>query len=66
METVWSFVIGILGLVGMMLIWVLVQSYWRKTFKDNISDDDVLAERRSCGNCGCVKVCERKGTVGGG
>ena len=66
METVWSFVIGVLGLVGMMLIWVLVQSYWRKTFKDNISDEDVLAERRSCGNCGCTKVCERKGTVGGG
>lgn len=62
METVWSFVIGILGLVGMMLIWLLVQFYWRKTFSENISDEDVLAERRSCGNCACVKACERNST----
>lgn len=43
-----------------MLGWTLVQIYWKKTFAANISDEDVLAERRSCSNCGCTTVCTRK------
>lgn len=60
MEIVIRYVIAIGGIVALMLAWVWVQSVWRKTFSENISDEDVLAERRSCGNCGCAKVCKRK------
>ena len=60
MENLLTYLIGIAAIVGMMLAWVWVQSLWRDTFSENISDQDVLAERRSCGNCGCTKVCKKK------
>lgn len=44
----------------MMTIWVIVQMLWRKTFAEYLSDEDVLADRRSCSNCGCTTVCENK------
>jgi hypothetical protein len=50
----------ILAITGLMVIWVGVQHLWRRTFADYIEDDDVLAERRSCGNCGCQQACPRK------
>ncbi|MCO6477306.1 MAG: hypothetical protein J5I94_11825 [Phaeodactylibacter sp.] len=55
-----SFLIGIGGMIFLMIGWALVQSLWRKSFSDYISDDDVLADRRSCGNCGCTTICENK------
>ncbi|MCB0593327.1 MAG: hypothetical protein H6557_18055 [Lewinellaceae bacterium] len=55
-----SFLIGIGGMIFLMAVWVTVQSLWRKSFSDYISDDDVLADRRSCGNCGCTAACENK------
>ena len=63
METVLRYVIAIGGIVALMLAWVWVQSVWRKMFSENISDEDVLAERRSCGNCGCTKVCIKKKVI---
>ncbi len=63
METVLRYVIAIGGIVVLMLAWVWVQSLWRKTFSENISDEDVLAERRSCGNCGCTKVCKKEKVI---
>lgn len=48
------------AIVGLMLAWVLVQSLWRRIFAEHIQEADVLAGRRSCANCGCVGVCERK------
>jgi hypothetical protein len=55
-----SLIIGIGGIVIMMIIWAVVQSLWRKTFTDYISDDDVLAGRSSCSNCGCTNICKEK------
>ncbi len=55
-----SFLIGIGGMIFLMVAWVAIQSLWRKSFSDYISDDDVLADRRSCGNCGCATACEKK------
>jgi hypothetical protein len=60
MENILTYLIGIGAIVSMMLAWVWVQSLWRDTFSENISDQDVLAERRSCGNCGCTKVCKKE------
>ncbi len=51
---------GIGGMVGLMLVWVLVQRLWGKTFAGYFSDEDVLAERRDCRSCGCTTACENK------
>ena len=50
--------IAIIAIVALMLLWLIVQNRWRKTFADQIHDEDVLAERRSCGHCGCSGICE--------
>lgn len=55
-----SFIIAVGALIFLMVVWVFVQRLWGNTFSDYISDEDVLAERRSCGNCGCTTACERK------
>jgi hypothetical protein len=53
--------ITIIVVVGLMLIWVGVQALWRNTFAEYIQDEDVLADRRSCGNCGCGGgTCQRE------
>ncbi len=55
-----SLIIGIGGIIALMIIWAIVQLFWKKTFSEYISDDDVLADRRSCGNCGCSTICKNK------
>ncbi len=55
-----SLTLAIGGIVILMMMWVIIQFWWRKVFSDQISDDDVLAGRTSCSNCGCTTVCERK------
>ena len=55
-----TYVASILVLVFMILAWVLIQSLWRRVFHENVTDQDVLAGRRSCGNCGCTTVCTVK------
>jgi hypothetical protein len=55
-----SFVIGIGGVVGLLLLWVLVQSWWGKVFADHMIDEDVMAGRTKCSNCGCTTVCTEK------
>lgn len=49
-----TYIIAIGGIVTMMIAWVAVQVLWKKVFAENITDEDVLADRRSCGNCGCT------------
>jgi hypothetical protein len=55
-----SLFIAMVGITALMTVWLIVQTLWRKTFRDYISDDDVLAERRSCKNCGCTTACSNK------
>lgn len=55
-----SYVTGILGIVTMMIAWVGIQSLWRRSFSDHLFDDDVLAERNKCTNCGCTTVCTKR------
>ena len=55
-----SYVIGIGVIVTLMVLWMGVQAVWRKTFSDYISDDDALAHRSGCSNCGCTNVCKKK------
>ena len=37
--------------------WMLVQHAWRRQFGQPDDDDDVLAARGGCGNCGCTTPC---------
>lgn len=55
-----SLIIAITSVTGLMLIWLIIQTFWKRTFRDYISDEDVLAERRSCKNCGCTEACSNK------
>ncbi|MFT5765391.1 MAG: hypothetical protein ACI8X3_002828 [Saprospiraceae bacterium] len=55
-----SLIIGIGGIVSLMIIWITIQSFWRKIFAEYISEDDVMAGRTSCGNCGCSTICIKK------
>lgn len=48
-----SLAIAIGGIVSMMIIWIGIQYMWKQVFAEHITDEDVLADRRSCGNCGC-------------
>ena len=48
-----SLIIGLVGVVALMVYWLFIQTVWRQMFADQITDEDVLAERRSCGDCGC-------------
>lgn len=53
-----SLALGIAGITSLMVVWVLVQNYWREAFADQINEEDVLALRSRCGNCGCSGVCQ--------
>ncbi|MCR9286218.1 MAG: hypothetical protein NXI23_02390 [Bacteroidetes bacterium] len=55
-----SLIMGIGGVVSLMIIWIVVQSQWRRIFSENLSEEDVLAGRTSCSNCGCTTVCKNK------
>ena len=55
-----SYIIAIIGIVTLMVAWIGVQTLWRKIFSDHVSDEDAMAERTKCTNCGCTKVCQNK------
>lgn len=55
-----SIIIGIIGITGLMIFWLFIQNIWRDQFSDMISDEDVLAARGGCGNCGCENICVNK------
>jgi hypothetical protein len=60
MEMIVTYLIGIIGIIGLMVVWVIVQALWRKAFSDQQADDDVLAGRSDCGSCGCTTRCVNK------
>jgi len=51
-------IITIIWIVGLMVGWVIIQSFWKKTFIHYMKDDDVMADRISCSNCGCTTACK--------
>jgi hypothetical protein len=55
-----SHAIAIVVLVLVTVVWVGVQSAWRRAFPDACSDPDVLAGRLSCHGAGCTKNCDRR------
>ena len=64
-----SLFIGIGLTVALVVVWTLIQAQWKNTFREEYAQEDVLAGRRSCSNCGCTAQCElkqeaREGIVG--
>jgi hypothetical protein len=55
-----SLLIGVGGMVGLMVLWYVVQTLWGKTFADHLTDEDVMAGRSTCGSCGCGTSCKLK------
>ena len=48
------------GLGTLVLLWLAVQSAWRRVFSDTPADEDVLAGRLGCHGCGCAKPCDKR------
>lgn len=55
-----QYIIAIIGIIGLMVLWVLIQGLWRKAFLEQQEDSDVLAGRMDCGSCGCGTPCKVK------
>jgi predicted permease len=55
-----SILIAVALVLIMVLGWLLVQLLWKRVFKNEYREEDVLAGRRSCANCGCTGFCENK------
>jgi hypothetical protein len=55
-----TYFIGIAGMITLMVLWVVIQRNWGKMFSDQLSDEDVLAGRSDCTNCGCITSCKNK------
>jgi len=55
-----KYIVGIVGITGLMIVWAIVQNLWRKAFSDQQIDEDVLVGRSDCGSCGCSSPCPNK------
>ena len=55
-----TYIIAITLMIILMILWLVVQRQWGKTFSDGITDEDVLAGRSECGNCGCTTSCQEQ------
>lgn len=57
---IWTYLIGIFGIVALMVAWAGVQYLWKMIFPEHVTDDDAMAGRTKCSNCGCTTACENK------
>ena len=55
-----SLIIATVAIIGMMLVWTIVQTMWRKVFTGNAVGEDVLVDRRDCADCSCITICKTK------
>lgn len=55
-----SLIIATVAIIGMMLVWTIVQTMWRKIFTGNAVGEDVLVDRRDCADCSCITICKNK------
>jgi len=60
MKMIYTLFISIVIISGMMILWIAVQSLWKKSFGSYIDDEDVLAGRKSCGDCACFGICKKE------
>jgi hypothetical protein len=55
-----SYLLAVVLLPLLLLSWVAVQSAWLRLFYPNDADNDALAGRSDCGQCGCATPCDRR------
>ncbi len=50
------------GILGIMLMWIAVQRLWGCVFVEECDEceQDMLAQRGICGQCGCATACPRR------
>ncbi|MFQ5632491.1 MAG: hypothetical protein ACE5I1_27295 [bacterium] len=55
-----TYLLAIFAIPVLMMLWMIVQYAWRKTFSDTVNAEDVLAFRKGCGACSCTEICEKE------
>ncbi|HCX24158.1 MAG: hypothetical protein CMB80_21360 [Flammeovirgaceae bacterium] len=55
-----SLITSTVVIVSLMLVWSVVQWFWKQAFPEDVVNDDALAGRDSCGNCTCSGTCSIK------
>ncbi|WP_258099779.1 hypothetical protein [Marinoscillum pacificum] len=55
-----SLITSVVVIVSLMLVWSIVQRFWKQAFPEDVVNDDALAGRDSCGNCTCSGTCSIK------
>jgi len=58
MEFLKSYLLAFLGIGILLTIWIAVQSYWRKFFPEESTDEDILARRSDCHYCVSKENCK--------
>jgi hypothetical protein len=60
-----SYFTGVAAVTIVVVVWVGVQSAWRRTFREGDGGDpDALAGRLGCHGCGCASPCAGAGASG--
>ncbi len=54
-----SYATGLIGITTVLLLWVRVQTAWKRMFPDLSADGDGLAERVGCTGCDRIETCAR-------
>lgn len=52
-----SLITSVIVIASLMIIWSLIQRFWKQAFPEDVVNDDALAGRDSCGNCTCSGSC---------
>jgi hypothetical protein len=58
-----TLIVCVVGMLLLVVVWFVVQKLWGNTFAEYTTDDDVLAGRMSCGNCGCTTACKNNSNL---
>lgn len=55
-----TYLLTVLAIPILMMLWLAVQTGWRKLFREFLEDEDVLAGRKGCSDCSCLGACQSK------
>lgn len=53
----WTYLTGVVGVAGAMVLWAVVQQLWGRLFFPTAPRVDALEKRGGCGQCGCTTRC---------
>lgn len=58
-----KYMIAILIITGLMILWIFIQFLWKNIFLGSEAQEDALASRSDCGNCGRSTTCSKKQSI---